>query len=220
MKTVRYLCLLAVLICGLAVSVTAQTPVFSWGTGSTFVTKAEMIKPFYREPNSGNLPLTLKQSFQVKSPDRKYEYTVKLYNYTGWEDEAGDFTVIEVYIFDKRIVRLENYEGWALLSPKFQKLNPNSYFFEMPLKNDAVALVFVGYPYASDAEWMTVIGLCQNHGTMVFNRHVAISDIEGTIGAANMKIIGGDYSSEQSLKRVQMWIEKQVLYVNGLKTTD
>ncbi len=101
---------LSIIIAGIIfISVNAQTAVFSYSSSSITVNN-NFVDELYHESHAGLTPYVLKSSEEMSVQNNSY--TIKCYKFNGWEDEMGDFNVIEIYHKGKSILQLKNDAGW------------------------------------------------------------------------------------------------------------
>lgn len=163
-------------ICTLS-PVFAQTNemIFSYN-GNSIITKSKYITPFYFEYQ--DVPSFIFKTFAVSSRDKAYSYVVKLSNYSGTEDDGGYYRIIDIEFGGKKILSLKQSDGWDSLKENTRKHASNDYFLAIPLTDTSTALVFVGYPYNSQPELLTIVVLNKDSATLVFNKEIMINDIQ------------------------------------------
>lgn len=135
----------------------------------------KFIEPFFFV-NETSTPYLFKV-FPVKSKTEKYQYSIKLSNYKGSENDGGFFRIIEVFMNDATILRLRQSEGWNSLPWNVINQSKNEYFFLVPLTDETTALVFTGYPYDCEPTLVTIVVLHKNTAKLVFNRNILINKV-------------------------------------------
>lgn len=127
-----------------------------------------------------NESFSLFKSFPVKSLQNSYNYTVNLSDYNVAKGDGGYFRIIEITSNNKNILRVTQSNGWNILPAEIRGLSVNDYFLAVPLRDSVTALIFIGYPYNSEPEQLTIIILNKNKAKMVFNKHFIVSKVEKT----------------------------------------
>ncbi len=127
-----------------------------------------------------NESFSLFKSFPVKSSQDSYNYTVNLSDYNVAKGDGGYFRIIEITSNNKNILRVTQSNGWNILPAEIRGLSVNDYFLAVPLRDSVTALIFIGYPYNSEPEQLTIIILNKNKAKMVFNKHFIVSKVEKT----------------------------------------
>ncbi len=174
MKTIIYTLLL---LCLFACKLPTQTneAIFKYDNGE-IVTKPEYINPFYFEyQDVKSYPV---ESFTIFSKNNEHSYSVKLSNYQGTEGDGGYYRSIDVEYKNKNILSLKQSDGWDKLQKHVRPLASNDYFLALPLTDSSTALVFVGYPYNSQPELLTIVILNKGEATLVFNKEIMIRSIK------------------------------------------
>jgi hypothetical protein len=173
----RLLILTISVVCGILSY--AQTSVFSYGEDETIKTKSAFLDPIDTNPNkTASCPLIKEVSLSVSS----FKYSVKLKGYEGWENEPGDYHVIEILCNGRSVFEMRYDDGWNYfyLAKDYIK-SPNTPFKEFNLSSDCKALVFTGITIGSQPPFTTIVILRNGKATLVYNKEGYINDME-TIG--------------------------------------
>ena len=125
-------------------------------------------------------PYTLFKSYAVTSPSGQYAYEVELSNFNCAMGDAGYFRVINIKHGGKSILQLNQSDGWDKLSKETKDFSEFDTFLVMKVDENTTALIFTGYPYASDPEQITIVVLYKDTAKMVFNKHCIINRVEKT----------------------------------------
>ena len=174
---------LSIIIAGIIfISVNAQTAVFSYSSSSITVNN-NFVDELYHESHAGLTPYVLKSSEEMSVQNNSY--TIKCYKFNGWEDEMGDFNVIEIYHKGKSILQLKNDAGWDY----FQKDNiPLSLrktyksFIPILLDNNTGVIMFNGAIDANDPRLLTMIILKDGIAKLIYNKEADITSVFAHIG--------------------------------------
>lgn len=174
----KFIIVLLLSTCGIS-SAFAQTnvsdPLFKYN-GNSLVTQPKYIEPFYFEDQ--NTPHYLFKTYTISSKDKTYSYLVKLSNYKGAEDDGGYYRIIDIEAGGKNILSLKQSDGWNNLNTEVRQYASNDYFLTIPLTDTTTALLFVGYPYQSQPELLTIALLNKDKAELIFNKPFIINDIE------------------------------------------
>jgi hypothetical protein len=161
---------------GQNVSLSGVEDVFTYENGQ-IKTKEKFINTIPVLNRDDLTPYKLNKSFDVYTTD-KNKYIVKFLRYNGWETEAGDADIIRVYNApNSMIFELKDDGNSSWSCRQFQYDSIDGCFFEIPLQEDAKALLFLGHTYASDPQAITIVVLHQNTATLVFNKMFYLNDI-------------------------------------------
>ena len=96
----------------------AQKPVYSFSDKGDIVTNSSYIKPFDTCTFKGVTPYIMKFENMLKTLSGQ-TYEIRCYKYNNWENDPGDFHVIEVRYNNNVVLTLENPEGWDFFSQDF-----------------------------------------------------------------------------------------------------
>ena len=137
------------------------------------------IKSFENDEQRTDLtPYTLKLSKDVFVQNTPY--TIRMLKYKGWEDECGDFTVIEIAQNNLKALSLKYDDGWDYFyTAKDYKKDVSNPFKIIPLSENSTALVFTGVTITSEPPYITIVILGNNAlPKMVYNVPSFIKDIK------------------------------------------
>jgi hypothetical protein len=121
-------------------------------------------------------PYTLKHTESVTQYG--LTYTVNVLRYKGWEDETGDYNVIDISSGSYKS-QFTYDEGWDYFYCENEAVNtPNKSFYAVNLSSSCMALVFVGVSIASLPPFITVIVLRDRKAEIVYNKPAFMKDIQ------------------------------------------
>ena len=194
------LVVLAVLGASLIATAQTQTGIIFTYNGDSIVRKSAYINPLDSNPDKG--PTYTVDSSTVTVD--KNNYTVKLQNYNLARDDAGYYRIINILYNGQNILNLAQFDGWDKIPSYLQTYKTTDFYFEMPLSDEATALIFVGWPYNSEPEQMTIVVLYKGKATMVLNKQYAITAV-----TKNGSDLSFDIQSE-----IQEWVNDDQPYNN------
>lgn len=116
-------------------------------------------------------PYVLKLSEEVSVQGDSYG--VKCHSYEGWENDMGEYYVIEIYHKGKRILKLRNDIGWDYFRKGYIPASlpaAGKLFFTIPLDSSSVALMFNGARDANDPILKTIVVLKDGMAGLVYNK--------------------------------------------------
>lgn len=155
-------------------SVYGQRPIFKIGERYNIVTSSEYIDAFVNGNYSNIEPYILKGKSVINADD---DYTIKCLKYNGWENEAGDFNVIEISTVQGEVLRLRSDEGWDNISVTALQCGNNKPYHYETLANGVVALFFTGTVLMSQPPYLTIIVLTHGKAYLVFNKKMIINNV-------------------------------------------
>lgn len=103
---------------------------------------------------------------------------MKLSNYEGAENDGGFYRIIDIEYENRNILNLKQSDGWDKLKAPVRQYAANDYFLAIPLTPTSTALIFIGYPYNSQPELLTIVVLNKDKATLVFNKEIMVNKIE------------------------------------------
>ncbi len=185
------------------------------------MTKSEYITPFYFDYQG--VSSYLFKSFTISSEDNKYSYIVKLSNYEGTENDGGFYRIIDIEYENKNILNLKQSDGWDKLKERISQYASNDYFLAIPLTRTSTALIFVGYPYNSQPELLTIVVLNKDKAMLVFNKEIMVNKIEYDKASSSFVMNLQDYPIEyldettpaNTAKLFKIFLESGVLKFGG-----
>lgn len=176
----KKLCL--ILISLVSIHVSAQSPLFSVNADGRIVnTQARFIDP--QDPHVNTLSYRLGTPISVTAGGTTW--TIKTGRYVGWENDPGDFDVIEVSKGGTNTLLYKSYLGIMKIidapdqwyASEMAPYSRNGYFIETSLSSTSKALIFLGQNYGSDLSQLIIIVLTEMEAELVFNKPMAITRI-------------------------------------------
>lgn len=108
-------------------------------------------------------------------------YIVKMSRFKGWENDPGDFDVIEFYKKGTKaltfknedcIVKLNNPRN--LYTSRLKQFSSNNYFFERELTPDSKAIIFLGQHYGTDLPDLIIFIATPNQIKLAYCKKMSI----------------------------------------------
>lgn len=187
--------------------------VFSYDGEGRVVPDSSYIDPFDNGHFAGIKPYVLKSSDTV---DAGRAYVVNCYKYNGWENEPGDFNVVEMTCGGDTVLTLDNSDAWV---PFMRELGEDGQcpYYVLPLGRGATALFFKGYTYESPSP-LTVVVLKDGHASLVFNKRMVVNEIDDEHKMFFMQEDFTEYVSDDGPATMParhfLWIKDGMLYFN------
>lgn len=152
-------------------------PIFSIDQGH-IITNSMFIDTWTLEPRFDAVPYTLANPVTVSLSGAQYTVRTAQFEGRGWDQEGGDFRVIEITKGNQQVYLLKEPNGiWKLKGSKdnmaqyrVPSYSDNDYFLTVPLSNSATALIFFGYLYGSGDTTLPIIVLTDKEVKLVFNK--------------------------------------------------
>ncbi|MFQ8826401.1 MAG: hypothetical protein ACLR76_01850 [Alistipes sp.] len=159
--------ILSLLLCAVRCRQSRNTT-FTLNARGEVVADSAFIDPFvWINPTVEYEPLYSRTLF---TPGFSGSYTVKLYRYRIAERRRY-FSIVEIDCGSKQVLRMIQTDGWD----KFAGYSPTSDYYKLVRLDDSTyALLFVGFNYASEPGWLTIVILRGGQATLVYNkgRHI------------------------------------------------
>lgn len=171
-----------------ALSFYGQKQVFTYSANGSIISSSEFIKSLDNEYIDGTTPYILKHSDAVSTPSG-LNYTIKYQLYNDWDNDPGDFTVIEIYESNKLIYSLKNNEGWVYFPKKQANTTSTQCGYIANLNDNAIALIVQGTTLASQPPLLTIIIIKNDKAYLVYNEEGNIEDIQKTNSATTIKLL-------------------------------
>lgn len=122
-------------------------------------------------------PSILKDEMKVTTPSGSV-YTVKALRFKGWENESGDFNVVEIYKGGNKIYDMTCIEGFGFFPTKFTDESKPRCCYPINIGDETVALVFHGIYIMSQPPQITIVVLNDQLAKLVFNKSFRIKDLK------------------------------------------
>lgn len=102
---------------------------------------------------------------------------IKLYNVEGWEEDPGDYRKITIESKGKMIFESVNLGGWVKPVSQFNNYVIGESFMLLQASYSVIALI--GYPYASDPSYLTLIAIDDTgNAKTVFNENYELIEVK------------------------------------------
>lgn len=147
--------------------------VFKTDGGGTVITYPKYIDTFVNGNYSNIEPYILKETSVINTDGG---YMIKCFKYNGWENEAGDFNVIEINTTQGEVLSLRYDEGWENISVPGLQCDNKSYCHET-LADGSIALFFTGTVLMSQPPYLTIVILTHGKAYLVFNKRMIINNV-------------------------------------------
>lgn len=199
MRIIRYL--LLPIFCVISFAGYSQTAenIYSLQEEGYIKTKAKFIDALFFDNRKA--PSTLIKSYPIASSDGQYKYTVNLSRHTNTKNETGHFHMIDVMKEGKNLLHLEQLKTWGDVA-KETKSAASGHFIKVPLRKDATALIFIGYPSENTPTLITIIVLYKDSAALVFNKYCTIDEFVQTSDSFLMKLAAQSIECHPSGKQV------------------
>lgn len=155
------------------VMATAQELLYDTASDGRIVAKAKFVDSFYSEERKDITPYTLTRQFEVRAGGKDYQ--VKGYRYKGWENDAGDFEVLQIEADGDTLLTLRNDDGFVDFSHYWGTFRQSTCDIEK-LDGGAVALIFTTWIYESP-NFVSVIVLNDKQAELVFNKRLVLNNV-------------------------------------------
>ena len=149
----------------------------------------QFVIPFENdETRTGLTPYTLKNSETVTTADGT-TYTVNNLRYKGWDEESGDYNVIEIKSGSTTLLSLNYDDGFVYFFCENQNLaNSHKSFYQIDMGMGYTALVFTGVAMSGEPPYVTVVVLKDNTATLAYNNRYYLEDILQNGNATTLKM--------------------------------
>ena len=136
------------------------------------------VVPFENDDTrTGLTPYTLKNSETATAADGT-TYTINSLRYKGWDEESGDYNVIEVKSGSKTLLSLNYDDGFEYFFCENQNLAiPHKSFYQIDMGMGYTALIFTGVAMTSEPPFVTVVVLKDNTATLAYNNRYYLEDV-------------------------------------------
>ena len=137
-------------------------------------------------------------------------YTLKVFNYNGWENDGGDFRVIRLYENNHSILEYIDEEAWigkkveneyqatpfsAYKDDVVKHAVYNDHCIVYPLENGVTALLFEGFSWSSQVPLLTIVIIKDGNAKIVFNQSWGIETFNAN--SKGFELILVDYFQEE-----------------------
>ncbi len=157
-------------------SISAQQPVFSYGSNGTIIANTQYVGSFYNEAWNDITPYIPRKEVSVNTNTGTH-YTVRLLKYNHWENEPGDYTVIEIRYKNNTILTITDGDGWDYFYTEKDTATQQKPVYILPMPNGCTFIIFTGITITSQPPFFTVVALKNGEAKLVYNRRSYINDI-------------------------------------------
>jgi hypothetical protein len=167
-----------------------------------------------QDPSVGSLSYSLQNP--ISTTVSTSNYTIKTARFVGWENEPGDFDVIEISRNGQQQLIYKAYDGIAklndsqnLYTSQFSQFSTNGYFIEIPLTATSKALIFLGYHYGTDFPRLFIFIATDLDVKLVYNQKMYLKHIDTSNGNFILSIVSGivendDETTTETTKRIYL----------------
>ena len=122
-------------------------------------------------------PSILKDEMEVTTPSGGV-YTVKALRFKGWENETGDFNVVEIYKGGNKIYDMTSIDGFGYFPMKFTDESKPQCCYPINVGDETIALVFHGIYINNEPPQISIVVLHDTQAKLVFNQSFRIKDLK------------------------------------------
>lgn len=138
-----------------------------------------------------NLEFTTNKICDLKAG--KTLYDIKVGRFNGWENEPGNFDVIEFYKNGTKVLTFKNQDGIVrldnprnLYTSNLKHNSSNNYFIERDLTPNAKAIIFLGQHYGTDLPNLIIFIATPNDVKLVYCEKMHINSIDSNPDSFSM----------------------------------
>jgi len=152
-------------------------------------------------------------------------YTIKTGRFTGWDNEPGDYDVIEISKNGQQLVLFKDGEGIVkynnsmymppnyAFANRFVSYAENDYFISVPLSATSKALIFMGKPYGTDLPRLIIFVLTETDAKLVFCKRMYVESITKTVNDFSMVVQSNLTSVGDGVPELHtIWLQNQDLW--------
>lgn len=156
---------------------------FTYNEIGNIIPNSRFISPMDNTLSSQQFLTTYTSSIFIDSTT----YNIKTGRFINWNDEPGDFDVIQFYKNNQLILTYKDADGIVNLNnPKnqysysFNRHSKNGYFIEAKLSDKTGIIVFIGQHYGTDLPKLIIFAITRNEIKLIYNQKVQINSITKT----------------------------------------
>ena len=145
-------------------------------------------------------------------------YHIKTGRFRNWEDEPGDFDIIEFYKNHQLVLTYKDAEGIVHLNkPKnlysytFNQYSENGYFMEVRLSDQISTLFFIGQHYGTDLPKLIIFALTPKEIKLIYNQKVQINSILKTDNHISLIVQSNIPNDHDELLTHTIWSDNGIL---------
>ena len=186
------------------------TPVFSYNAVGKPVANSKYLKIFTLGREYDYMRTLKTFSCALATQDKSGKYTISLSRYEENADDSEVYNLISVYPDGAaKPYVLKQADAWEKLPDDLRKYAANEYFITIPLKDNAVALLFIGRAYANDPHQLTILVMSKSYVCTVYNRLANITEIRPATATASFSLKGEAWGISFTIKN-----ENGILKIN------
>lgn len=167
-----------------------------------------------------NLPnqeiFTLKKSVSLPSKNNAYNYTLDFLRHSGWDDEPGDYDLIEIKNNNNKICQVRNDGGWTKIEQSIRNYTTNDYFIPIYLSETTTAIIMTGFAYPTEPSLLTIIIIEKGTAKLVFNKEMYINNITKTDNSFSMLVQANIQQWDENNKPLDAPIINKIWSENGI----
>ena len=169
-----------------ALNMSAQTIVYD--STNAGVVNSSFIDSFYNEEWQDVEPYVLKKTTTAFSNQGKEKYDIRLFKFKNWEEEPGDFNVIQISSkLQPAFVQMDG-DGWNYFYTEKDTADSSLPFYTIEMENGCTFVLFSGITIDSTPPFLTVYALKDGKATLVFNKHAYINDLVALNGIVDFHL--------------------------------
>lgn len=167
-----------VLMCIISFNSYAQEQIYPIASSRKVPAYEQPVIPFENdETRTGLTPYTLKHSETVTTTSGE-KYTVNCLRYKGWDEESGDYNVIEIKSGNTTLLSANYDDGFEYFFCENSNIaNNHKAFYQIDMGKGYTALVFTGVAMSSEPPYVTVVVLKDNTATLAYNNRYYLEDV-------------------------------------------
>lgn len=164
-----------------------QEAIFNTDTNGSIIPRTKFIDPIENDEFTDITPyITIKSETILMN---SIPYTIKGMKYKGWENELGDFNVIEILSNNKSIFSLKIDDGWEFLFKEiWSNMTTANLCYTEKLSNNTWGLFFEGSNEASQPPLLTIIVIQDGVAQLVHNHPYFVEKVEKINGITTMTL--------------------------------
>lgn len=160
-----------------------QNVVTKFTSSGDFAVNPSYVKPFNEGINLESYknldPSILKDEMKINTPSGT-SYIVKAFRFKDWENDPGDYHVVEIYKDENKIYEMLSIDGWNYFPKQLTNETINRCCYPVNINDDTVALVFDGVSYPYEYGLVGIVILNSNLAKLVFNKRFKIRELKKT----------------------------------------
>lgn len=182
LMTMKKIVSIIVVLSAISTSLLSQDiiPVFTYDESGHIVTNDRFISP--SDSNLSSLQFSTRNTGSTSMGTSTY--VIKTGRFKHWEEEAGNFDVIQFYKNNRPVLTYKDGSGIVRLDDPgnsyahpFNRYSHNGYFMEVKIADTTRVLLFLGQHYGTDLSKLIIFAVTPNEVKLVYNQQTAINSI-------------------------------------------